>query len=613
MPSRVKKRSRVPIKILVKCSWSGARLPATNLTESSSLTSVVSSISSSLSQHTIADQESSILYMRTLVPRKDWDRVTIKDLVGESEGNILLTLNSSVGTTTSQTAVTTPIISPPLSTTTPTISSDANDAILTFDGQDNSPNTTKHGDNRDREQLNTEKLTLQDSTQTTHLSANRKVTPEESLKLLLQSNFDTNSKECIQTILKIVDNILSNPSNAKVRTLRLNNPTIQSKIVQKKGGLDVLISIGFDYNFQSNVFAKDPGHITLASEKENVNLISNTRQQLVDILTNDLGVSAKDIPQLKSSIQSNCGTDGIQRPFDPFKSHAFNTQAAAMGASDPSSNLPNDIPIESIGKTEKQLEQLINKEKQIQQKFQSEFTDRQLVAMLPHKVTDLTNSSSSPYSQEVMSARSDGSLLAAQMKKREDERRRKEEGLDGFKTKSMRDLEILQKRKVYSHAQIRISFSDGSSLSAKFLPNESIATIKDQVQSALLPEIRSKCDFDLYITPPRHILESSKSLMEEGLVPAAKVFVSWKQGKSPPVIESEPGSFLMKHLFRAPGNPSDCNSCQFPESRNVVPKSVDKVKITTTSNSRNVAQSSSTTREEEMVRRMLGKKTGFKR
>jgi len=97
------------------------------------------------------------------------------------------------------------------------------------------------------------------------------------------------------------------------------------------------------------------------------------------------------------------------------------------------------------------------------------------------------------------------------------------------------------------------------------------------------------------------------------LVPAAKVFVSWKQGKSPPVIESEPGSFLMKHLFQAPGNLSDCNSCQFPESRDVVPKSVDKVKITTTSNKCTVAQSSSIAREEEMVRRMLGKKKGFKR
>lgn len=610
MPTRVKKRSRAPIKILVKCSWSGARLPTNaNLTLSSSLTFVVSSINSSLPQHVVADQESSILYMRTLVSRKDWDQVTVKDLVGESDGNILLTLNSSVNTVTSHTTITRPTpISPPSTTTT-------NESIPSLNGADKSSNTTKCSDSSDMELSNTENLMLQDPTQTAHTSDNKKITPEESLKNLLRLNFDTSSKECVQVILKILDNILSNPNNVKVRTLRLTNPTIRSKIVQKNGGLDVLISMGFEYNCQTNVLAKDPEYITLASEKENPDLLSNTRHQIVDILTNELGVPVKDIPQLKCSTQSSSGMTGIQRQFDPFKSHAFNTQAAAIGASDPSSNIPDDIPRESIGKTEKQLDQLKKRERQIEKKIQSEFRDRQLVAMLPHTVTDLTNStksSSKHYDQEEgISTRGDSSLLAAQLKKRADERRRKEEGVDGFKTKNMRELEMMQKRKVYSHAQLRISFSDGSCLSAKFLPSESIATIKDQVQSSLLPELRSKVEFDLYITPPKHILEYSKSLMEEGLVPAAKVFVSWKQGKSPPIIKSEPGSFLMKELFLSLNNSSDFNNYQFPESRNIVHKSRDEDKAI--SDNKDTALTSSTAREEELMRRMLGKKKGFKR
>lgn len=60
-------------------------------------------------------------------------------------------------------------------------------------------------------------------------------TPKDAVHNLLRLNFDIASKECLLTILKIIDNILSKPQSSKVRSIRLANPTIHDKIRSKKG------------------------------------------------------------------------------------------------------------------------------------------------------------------------------------------------------------------------------------------------------------------------------------------------------------------------------------------------------------------------------------------
>jgi len=74
---------------------------------------------------------------------------------------------------------------------------------------------------------------------------------EDAVKFLLESNFDVDSQECILTILKIIDNILSKPTDPKIRTLRTNNPAIRRKILDRKGGLDILLSIGFTFLYSN--------------------------------------------------------------------------------------------------------------------------------------------------------------------------------------------------------------------------------------------------------------------------------------------------------------------------------------------------------------------------
>ena len=188
---------------------------------------------------------------------------------------------------------------------------------------------------------------------------------------------------------------------------------------------------------------------------------------------------------------------------------------------------------------------------------------------------------------------SDGSILAKQFQQREQDRRKRDE--QGFTTRAMRDLEKLKKQKVYSHAQIRVQFSDGSALEAKFLPKEPISVIKAVVKDSLiLPSL----DFDLYVAPPRRKLSEMSTLEEEGLVPAAKIFLSWKVDCAPDK-GSPVGSFLKPELFRSGGEPV------YPSAKSVVP---DERGNQTAEKSRVVDDGvSKPNREEELLRRMLGK------
>ena len=59
---------------------------------------------------------------------------------------------------------------------------------------------------------------------------------EKALQLLLDSNFDADSKVCIVTIMKILDNVLQKPMEPKVRSIRMANKAFAEKVAGRKGG-----------------------------------------------------------------------------------------------------------------------------------------------------------------------------------------------------------------------------------------------------------------------------------------------------------------------------------------------------------------------------------------
>jgi hypothetical protein len=69
----------------------------------------------------------------------------------------------------------------------------------------------------------------------------------DSAIALLISN-EATSQTALLTIQKILMNIISNKSEPKYRTIRLQNPAIRSKVIDIAGGLDLLLASGFYLN-----------------------------------------------------------------------------------------------------------------------------------------------------------------------------------------------------------------------------------------------------------------------------------------------------------------------------------------------------------------------------
>ena len=87
----------------------------------------------------------------------------------------------------------------------------------------------------------------------------------------------------------------------------------------------------------------------------------------------------------------------------------------------------------------------------------------------------------------------------------------------------MRELEALEKERVFSYTLIRLQFPDRTTLVAAFHPNETVGAVAEVVAGVL--EAPPK-QLTLFTSPPRTVLSPANTLRELGLVPAALIYVS---------------------------------------------------------------------------------------
>lgn len=96
-----------------------------------------------------------------------------------------------------------------------------------------------------------------------------------------------------------------------------------------------------------------------------------------------------------------------------------------------------------------------------------------------------------------------------------------------LKTSLMREQEAIAKRTKYSQTNLRVRFPDMCQIQATFSSEEKISDLYDWVKS----QLKSSESFELFVTPPKKTLNSmSSTLFDEGLAPAALVFLVWKNG-----------------------------------------------------------------------------------
>mmetsp|Transcript_30034 Transcript_30034/g.36624 ORF Transcript_30034/g.36624 Transcript_30034/m.36624 type:complete len:445 (+) Transcript_30034:152-1486(+) len=410
----------------------------------------------------------------------------------------------------------------------------------------------------------------------------------KAVETLLNNHFDADSRECIQTLIKLLDNVLTKPSDAQVRSIRLGNPAFHKRVGRKTGGIDFLIGCGFVRSDAALLTSSSQSTLQLLPENESPDRILAARR-LLHSRALEVGIAAKDLPPIPPPpprpIVSTGGTIGNN--FDVYRTRSYNTSAAAHGAN-PASITPDGS--QYLSATEKELEILSRKRDEMEKRTGlMDRADRGLFALRPGETPPVV---SPEVTTTTTGGGTDGALLASRFKKQEEERQKRENG--GFTTKAMRDLEKIKKQKVYSHTLLKINFPCGHVLTGKFLPREKLITVKGVIRECLVHS-DGRWDFDLYVVPPRRVLDGKKTLAEEDLVPAAKVFVSWKEPGGPP-----PGSrFLNGVLFR--NNGGDGANQLFPDGQNVAEDKGDKKKKEAGGAKRN---------EEELINRMMGKGGG---
>jgi len=294
------------------------------------------------------------------------------------------------------------------------------------------------------------------------VDATAMISPEEAWSRMLQSNFDATIKDCLNTLLKIVDNLLAKPNEPKVRSIRCANAAIEKKIGRCSGGFEFLYSIGFVPKYPSIVGGMQstgkaqPDTLELTPENEARETLLRGRNILIQSAVRDLGIDGDDLPPLPKTLESLpasalapppasaavSGSDsrGPITGCNVYKARSYNIQAAAVGAPDPYSDAAS-----TLSTTERRLQALQSKKDKMEREMQDIETDRGLSAYRagsgPSAMQATNNTAASS-----AGGKSDSSLIGARMKRMEEERKKREEG--GFTTKAMRDLERMKKAKV---------------------------------------------------------------------------------------------------------------------------------------------------------------------
>ncbi|KAL3940883.1 MAG: hypothetical protein SGBAC_004649 [Bacillariaceae sp.] len=429
--------------------------------------------------------------------------------------------------------------------------------------------------------------------------ASRKPMLEASLSKLLNSNFDTDSLTCIQTCLKVVDNILQKPGNDKVRSIRYKNPAMEKKIISKPGGVDILYSCGFILQEEQQLLAKagqGESFLVLPDKNEDADWLVHVRHTLSQVAIHQLKCKPDMLPQFQPPVpKAAVGNGTFGQGFNVYQGSRYDGQSAVVGQS-------LGPPKGWKSATEAQLESLEKKQAQLARKHQIA-KERNWVALRPGEVmsTPAVATTAAQQPQSTPSSREDSALIASHIQKQQ--KRVQEEANRGFTTKAMRDLEKIKKSKVYSHTLLAITFPDGCSCKGQFLPAETVHSVMESIRQEVLTEGFQSEEFELYITPPRTKLLPHQTLSALDLVPAAKVFVSWK---SPAKLKGTL-AYMNPGLFQSSGGPS------MPSGLSVLAGDKGSSNLKAASSDQTAAaaakkkKKSKGERQAEMLKRMMGK------
>jgi PUB domain/UBX domain len=492
---------------------------------------------------------------------------------------------------------------------------------------------------------------------------------KEAAAYILSHNFDSVTQPCFITILKLLDNVVAKPHEPLVRRIKFSNAAIAAKIGNCQGGVEFLTACGFtpqeastgggvaavSWNSESSatIVASSPPLpsliLVLEPERENLERLVTARRLLETHLLQDLKCDESDVPRFRppptpqpivltsdptmkeapssSNTTMNTAAAAVAPAaaaaaaavvFNPYQGQRYDALSAAVGASlGPDANYTSPTLAE--------LHRLQARREQLQQQLmQNDLTmNRQWTVTLPGGMTAPALSTATAAAAAaaanvpVVAASFDASLLAARAQAQYQERVQRETG--GFTTAAMRQVQRLSRQRVYAHVLLSIiAGPDGTKLSGQFRPDETIGTVMSALQRDCFARASSTnndhdLEFDLYVTPPRRLLLPHQTLTEAGLVPAAKIFLSWKGWAAEALRSSDCGTaaWISDHLLPSNDNASSTTTREalaFPASVPVVapPSSSAAVASAMDVDQDSKPAAKKLSKEEQLLRRMMG-------
>ena len=98
------------------------------------------------------------------------------------------------------------------------------------------------------------------------------------------SDSSENVNVCLTTISKILSNLINNPNDVKYRSIRVNNPALQSKVFVIPGAINVLLAAGFSVSNETTDVSSEE-YLKHAVTEETIQFCQYTLYRIQEILS----------------------------------------------------------------------------------------------------------------------------------------------------------------------------------------------------------------------------------------------------------------------------------------------------------------------------------------
>ncbi|KAF8820603.1 PUB domain-containing protein [Cardiosporidium cionae] len=314
----------------------------------------------------------------------------------------------------------------------------------------------------------------------------------ETLELELSSSKDF--ANILKTLIRIIHGVLYTPKNAKKRRIRKENHLFQETVGNFPLAMDVLFSCGF---VEIGDFLELP-----------VAFIARLTDgyQLLSLIFETHGIPCPPLPETQT--------------FNPYQTRFSSTNILLRTKRQ---NLNAEIQ-EGDSLSLENVQLAIQRRKEILENGgsnvehvalnplvfnQSELRHATIASGLEDSRNSTATSSNQEWEDFLKNSISMKELLSMKEVLSENTQ---------FKSRAKKELETLNKKKIYSQAAVRILFPDKNILQLHFKPTATIQTVYDNLLPFLSTEIQSS-QWHIYETPPLRRLNKESTLYEENLVP----------------------------------------------------------------------------------------------